>query len=271
MRCLYCGKELALFKRLRGGEFCSDAHRLKYQEEYTQLALNRLMHSNAAKEQEDEAVRVPLANELPPAKADAPAPEKRDLETVPVIPISTQLPVPEPQVAAVGSTAQVETAVLEPVPEPEPEQHADVEEQLDDSEPAPAGISTFLVELPVPVAVKPGMQNGVAQVAIEQPPVLPRFEELAAAADQRDFELAGRITLRLFDATDFRTPLRERGLELREFVRGVPPVEITVKLASGSIPKADNEPEEIAFAEIPPGETASLWSAPETGFGSLAA
>src|SRR5579871_379713 len=53
MRCLYCGKGLALLKRLRGGgEFCSDAHRLKYQEEYNQLALSRLLQ---AKPQEEAA------------------------------------------------------------------------------------------------------------------------------------------------------------------------------------------------------------------------
>src|SRR4029077_11721837 len=47
MRCLHCGKELALFKRLTGGgEFCSDAHRQKYQEEYNQLALSRLLQAS---------------------------------------------------------------------------------------------------------------------------------------------------------------------------------------------------------------------------------
>ena len=46
MRCLYCGKELALLKRWTGGgEFCSDAHRQQYQEEYNQLALNRLLQA----------------------------------------------------------------------------------------------------------------------------------------------------------------------------------------------------------------------------------
>ena len=49
----YGGKELALFKRLRGGEFCSDAHRLRYQEEYTQLALNRLLQANSSKDSTD--------------------------------------------------------------------------------------------------------------------------------------------------------------------------------------------------------------------------
>ena len=35
MRCLFCGKELALLKRWTGGgEFCSDAHRQRYQEEF---------------------------------------------------------------------------------------------------------------------------------------------------------------------------------------------------------------------------------------------
>ena len=46
MRCLYCGKELALLKRLTGGgEFCSDAHKQSYQEEYNRLALSRLLQA----------------------------------------------------------------------------------------------------------------------------------------------------------------------------------------------------------------------------------
>ena len=46
MQCLFCGKELALLKRLRGGgEFCSEAHRKEYQDQYEQLALARLMQA----------------------------------------------------------------------------------------------------------------------------------------------------------------------------------------------------------------------------------
>jgi hypothetical protein len=46
MRCLYCAKELALLKRLTGGgEFCSEAHKQSYQEEYNRLALSRLMQA----------------------------------------------------------------------------------------------------------------------------------------------------------------------------------------------------------------------------------
>src|SRR6267154_3926308 len=54
MRCLYCGKELALLKRWTGGgEFCSDAHRQRYQEEYNQLALNRLLQAQPTEAKPD--------------------------------------------------------------------------------------------------------------------------------------------------------------------------------------------------------------------------
>lgn len=46
MRCLYCGKQLPLLKKLTGGgEFCSETHRQKYQEEYNKLALSRLLQT----------------------------------------------------------------------------------------------------------------------------------------------------------------------------------------------------------------------------------
>jgi hypothetical protein len=46
MRCRYCGKELALLKRLTGGGgFCSEAHKQSYQDEYNQLALSRLLQA----------------------------------------------------------------------------------------------------------------------------------------------------------------------------------------------------------------------------------
>src|SRR5450755_2256621 len=46
MRCLYCGKELALLKRLTGnGEFCSDQHKQSYHDEYNRLALSRLLQA----------------------------------------------------------------------------------------------------------------------------------------------------------------------------------------------------------------------------------
>jgi hypothetical protein len=52
MRCLYCGKQLALFRRLTGsGEFCSDAHKQSYHEEYNRLALTRLIAAQTKSEE----------------------------------------------------------------------------------------------------------------------------------------------------------------------------------------------------------------------------
>jgi hypothetical protein len=63
MRCLYCGKELALLKRLRGGgDFCSDAHKQSYQEEYNRLALSRLL-------QAQKKGQAPAQSTTPPAAA----------------------------------------------------------------------------------------------------------------------------------------------------------------------------------------------------------
>jgi hypothetical protein len=50
MRCLHCGKELAVFKRLAGQEFCSDTHRRQYQEKYDQLALGRLLDERPSRD-----------------------------------------------------------------------------------------------------------------------------------------------------------------------------------------------------------------------------
>src|ERR1700679_2764181 len=80
MRCLYCGKELALLKRWTGGgEFCSDAHRQQYQEEYNQLALNRLLQAKPkadvkqsdAKASEARADAKPADTKARDAKIDA--------------------------------------------------------------------------------------------------------------------------------------------------------------------------------------------------------
>src|ERR1041385_8419072 len=66
MQCLFCGKELALLKRLRGGgEFCSEAHRKEYQDQYEQLALARLLQAKPPAE--SSTARNPLQRQQPEA------------------------------------------------------------------------------------------------------------------------------------------------------------------------------------------------------------
>ncbi|MCC6367985.1 MAG: hypothetical protein IT165_31050 [Bryobacterales bacterium] len=43
MKCLYCGKRLALLRKLTDGEFCSDMHRRLFHQEHEKMALTRLM------------------------------------------------------------------------------------------------------------------------------------------------------------------------------------------------------------------------------------
>src|SRR5689334_8027380 len=93
MRCLYCGKELALLKRLTGGgEFCSDAHKQSYQEEYNRLGLSRLLQARS-KTSDSKAGQKPLpAPEAPVAVAEPPR-EEIAVRKVPQAPPPAQPPV----------------------------------------------------------------------------------------------------------------------------------------------------------------------------------
>src|SRR5580658_3031065 len=98
MRCRYCGKELALFKRLTGGGgFCSEAHKQSYQDEYNQLALSRLLQAQKKGQTEsspkksgprvaveEPAVEEPVAEEpvLEGPAANAPVMESAPLEII---------------------------------------------------------------------------------------------------------------------------------------------------------------------------------------------
>src|SRR5579859_5555305 len=86
MQCLFCGKELALLKRLRGGgEFCSEAHRKEYQEQYEQLALARLLQAK------------------PPAESGSLG--QTPFGQAPATPLFTPDPVPESPLAEVPAYA----------------------------------------------------------------------------------------------------------------------------------------------------------------------
>jgi hypothetical protein len=98
MRCRYCGKELALFKRLTGGGgFCSEAHKQSYQDEYNQLALSRLLQAQKKGQTEsspkksgprvaveEPAVEEPVAEEpvLEGPASNAPVMESAPLEII---------------------------------------------------------------------------------------------------------------------------------------------------------------------------------------------
>ncbi len=124
MRCLYCGRELALLKRLTGnGEFCSDQHKQSYHDEYNRLALSRLLQAQT-KTDEGRAKKAEAA-EAPPEvrpevrpvvrpvvrpEMEAPSPVKRERGPALPVPIAHK---PEPVATGAAGFLPEPMAMLE--------------------------------------------------------------------------------------------------------------------------------------------------------------
>jgi len=116
MRCLYCGRELALLKRLTGnGEFCSDQHKQSYHDEYNRLALSRLLQAQTKTDE----VRAKTGKPEPagtPSLADAPSPQSKR-ERGPALPVPVAYK-PEPvATGAAGFVPEPMTLLVGPAPE----------------------------------------------------------------------------------------------------------------------------------------------------------
>src|SRR5437763_2246366 len=122
MRCLYCGKELALLKRWTGGgEFCSDAHRQQYQEEYNQLALSRLLQAEPTSEPAAQQSKPPLAQQPAESKRPEPTPVSPAPAAAPIAVATTiaAAPIEKPKPVITLPSPQLPAAKAEPAPEPE--------------------------------------------------------------------------------------------------------------------------------------------------------
>ncbi len=119
MRCLYCGKQLALLRRLTGGgEFCSDAHKQSYQEEYNRLALSRLLQAQSKPGEIKISAKAPvpvegLGQPLPPG-----ASRRRSLPASQATPEYSRGPIIAGPVTS--APAMVEETVHEPIAEGRP-------------------------------------------------------------------------------------------------------------------------------------------------------
>lgn len=212
MRCLYCGKELALLKRLTGGaEFCSDAHRKSYQSEYNDLALSRLLQAKNVADPLPE-LKAPGA---PAAKSKAAAPAKpANAPTAPAAPTA------QPVAATV---AQTPAAIIHAhLPEGTPGQPMVAQVSITV---APAGSvnPTETVEvLPAPPEPQPEeIIRAMWGPIVEQP--------VAAAPDPIEIPIAA-ITLEsqpepVFPARDMQDVARDFGLDWANPVTWRPPAE----------------------------------------------
>ena len=140
MRCRYCGKELALLKRLTGGgEFCSEAHKQSYQEEYNRLALSRLLQAQT---------KTPAE-----AVGKHAEPIGKKVATLQATPVALEEPAPQSQTAISLETSNLEE-VHSSVPEAANGATMAHNGAVNGVEAEPLEMADFLVESPA-VAVWP--------------------------------------------------------------------------------------------------------------------
>lgn len=262
MRCLQCTKPVPLLKRLAGNEFCSDAHRREYQQEYSQLALGRLLQSKATE------------------------PEKNPIETEPRLAIST----PEP--AAPAPSPAFVSAVKPSVPKPPPpmvarSEPARVAVKPSTPPPKPNG-NVPTRPLPLPAAKQAASEPAFAKPAsiLKPPPAKFQMAVMVTAEFERAFstmtvdrpvhhanvstaELPQGRPLRWehrVEITDSAMQPRERKLDLREPLRPAPRIDLDLGiLAAESLESPGPALAIPMLSSVAPPE-ASLWTASHKDF-----
>jgi hypothetical protein len=184
MRCRYCGKELALFKRLTGGGgFCSEAHKQSYQDEYNQLALGRLLQAQKKSQTEPSGTITGSSPAALVAVEESAAAEPVLEERAAARPIMESAPLEitrlEPSVAEDAKTRDARIRYAEqsrqaPVEVPiEPDAEPDVEPDAEPSE-----IANFLID-----------SRAMAALPDEAPPHLEPWLEFSSGPAVAEWQL----------------------------------------------------------------------------------
>ena len=266
MRCLQCGKDLPLLKRMAGSEFCSDAHRREYQKEYSDLALGRLLQSkppglenNAALNGAPNLLTPPLAangHAAPPLSVSMPpAP---NLE--PVVAASKTVP------GTVPGTPPTAAKKTEPRPAvPLPSAPAAAKKV----EPDPAVAKAARVDRPTPADVPMLIPRTLAfEHALAETPGLPFHQ--ASVAPVALLEASPIPLGRGVEVADVSVHAMEQKLELRESARAVPRIDLDLRIVGAECLETQQQSLAIpVMSSIAPEETA-LWIAEQRDFtGSL--
>jgi hypothetical protein len=208
MRCLYCGKELALLKRLTGGgEFCSDAHKQSYQEEYNRLALSRLLQ---AQKKGQQASSLPAQKSAPPPQAS----------------VAVAEPAPEPAAEEVPTPAEPAPVLEEATSEVAQEESA--AEAVIDTEaavsaaPEPLEMAGFLLESPT-----------VTAPLLDETPYQEAWLELAAGPAMSEWQLQNGAVLSLSSADLASLDLRPHACAIEDLA---PSLEISPQTLPGTPP-----------------------------------
>lgn len=250
MQCLFCGKELALLKRLRGGgEFCSEAHRKEYQDQYEQLALARLMQAKPPAEPLSPG--VPLARPSGGPANSADARPQGPYAGAPVATIETPAPLTAQASARHSASERAPKTNDQPAGE------------------SVAPLAGFVTD-PVVPAVTTFQQAGLGQLehTWERVTAGPSIAAVAALADaevaapsgsSEGLPPASRVELALsLQALDHHTRASDRGMELREFTGPAPVMQLQLHPENGSEPAGADDVMEILMSPHPP-QKAKPW------------
>ncbi len=247
---------------MAGSEFCSDAHRREYQQEYSDLALGRLLQSKPP--------GLENSGGLNGAPALVPPPPPANGHSAP--PLSVTLPAPpkpQPVVAAtktapaVAPSAAKKTEPRTAIPLPS----APVPAKKVEADPAVAKAAR--VDKPDPADVPLLIPRTLAFVeARSQRPGAPFHEASVATAALLE---ANPIPLgRGVEVADVAMHAIERELELRELARPVPRVKLDVRITGPETLDVQREALAIPLMSSVAAEDASLWTAERREFaGSL--
>jgi hypothetical protein len=264
MQCLFCGKELALLKRLRGGsEFCSEAHRKEYQDQYEQLALARLMQAHQPPAEAPSLSPLPLG-----VPSGFSAPEN----------LYEEVPAPawqRPEVQHVQPSHPVAMIDAPASPQSSAWQQQPVEE------PGPAPLAGFLNESVVPAVTifqYAGLvesENALEHVAAPSLPPFANFQtssvDSAPSRSQGSLPPAPRVELTLsLRALEHHTRTGERGLEVREFAGAAPIMDLHLRPNTGTEPAGSADVMEILMSPHPP-QKAKSWLGVPRGFSAAPA
>jgi hypothetical protein len=172
--------------------------------------------------------------------------------------------------------------VAEEVPEhPLPQAQSTIQEALPMEtpieEPAPADPAGFFLELPVPaMAAVMAMSSPDLGLEYTSAPAVPRRESETWGTE---LVAAGPVVIEpAISILDSGARATDRRVEMRDFVRGVPVVDVDLPAAQElGLPQAIVEPMQVPAIRYPPQEAVSLWQEPprefaeyETELGELA-
>ena len=269
MRCLYCGKELALLKRWTGGgEFCSDVHRQRYQEEYNQLALNRLLQAKPPND--------------PQVKPAEPAVSAEPVAEVALKKSASKPSAPEPVAAKMAEAKTPERTPAKPAYRESSSPAAVMVETpgvvsalktVVNEEPVPAELAGFLVEIPAPTLEAPTPISLDMEFLQAATAAIPEHKSEPSNASWGALELGTEEPLTFLPsnrATNYTASApRERSLEVRDFVRANPIMELSSNPAGETGLQTSSETLDVLFSPQPPQAPEALWQEPPVGFSAI--